>query len=514
MVTESFLNSCFSAILTNQKIAKTVYRDISAILSFYRKKESNDVAVPIKNKLECLDKACELKMEDKTNDNIIDNVLAGQKFKPLANFITTKRNEELSEKDLKDIIDQIRIRKKFITMFPEYDKFSTLMEVIKNGNFESLQDIVFDYENQVKRMYSGLMENSRACDVEASASIDLVNDDFTSVLNQLKKKFDVSNVVPTGFSIFDGNVLRGGGFEKTRLYIFAGGSGSGKSTIMTNIIENGLSMPRVTKNKQVYVYITLENLVDETIMRMYQSMFNRTTPQFIFDIQTNPPEAIKKKIIDRIEESNSTFIAKYFPKFSISPTDIMMVLDDVKSQYGDDSIRALFVDYLDLLKMDGQYEAYRLELSRITSNLKDIAVTYNIPVITASQLTKNVYNENPDSSKLNLSMMSESIKKVEHADFIAIMSLDQTEPNIVHMKIGKNRNGPVNNTIDFKVELSKYKFINGYEVNNNDDKKEPVYKPGELLPFDIANPQNANYDNVSFDNPDLTKKTRGPLDSL
>jgi len=513
MVTEAFLNSCFSVILNDQKIPKTVYRDISAILSFYKKKEKQDVAIPIKNKLDCLEKACEMKMQDKTNDNIIDNLLAGEKFKPLGDFITMKLHEEIPEKDLKDIIEQIRMRKKFITMFPDYDKFATLMETIKNGNFDCLQDIVFDYENQVKRMYSGLMENSRATDIETSASLDLVKDDFASVLDQLKKKFDTSNVVPTGFSIFDNNILRGG-FEKTRLYIFAGGSGSGKSTIMTNCIENGLAVPRVTNGKQVYVYITLENLVDETLMRMYQSMFNRTTPQFIFEIQTSSPDSIKKKLVDKIEQSNSTVVAKYFPKFSISPTDIMMVLDDIKSQYGEDSIRALFVDYLDLLKIDGKYELYRLELSHITSYLKDIAVTYNIPVITASQLNRGVYDKNPDAKELTLSMMSESIKKVEHADFIAIMAKDSTEDNLVHMKIGKNRNGVVNTSIDFKVDFSKYKFMQGYEVNNNSDQ---VHKPGEAAPWDIANLENTSKEDVPQQTTvdlDYTKKTRGSLDSL
>ncbi len=74
---------------------------------------------------------------------------------------------------------------------------------------------------------------------------------------------------------------------------------------------------------------------------------------------------------------------KYFPKFSISPADISMVIDDAISQNDLDGVRAVIVDYLDLLQLDSSlgknYDLYRLELSHITSNLKDIAVSYNVP---------------------------------------------------------------------------------------------------------------------------------------
>ena len=128
------------------------------------------------------------------------------------------------------------------------------------------------------------------------------------------------------------------------------------------------------------------------------------------------------------------------------------------------------MDYLDLLKSDvslKNYDLYRLELSHITTNLKDLAVEYNVPVITASQLGREVYAKNPDSKALNMAMVGESIKKVENSDFIALMSKDQTVDDLVYMNVGKNRSGTANKSLEFKVDFSMFRFLNGYEVTND-----------------------------------------------
>jgi replicative DNA helicase len=168
----------------------------------------------------------------------------------------------------------------------------------------------------------------------------------------------------------------------------------------------------------------------------------------------------------------------------------MMTLDDVKSQYGPDCIKSLYVDYLDLLKLDTvAYEQYRLELSHITSNLKDIAVRYSIPLITVSQLTRDIYKGNLESKDLSMAMMSESVKKIEHADFIGIMSKDKIQ-DIVHMNIGKNRSGKANLSLDFKVDFSMFKFINGYQSVSKTKSDDEIMNETETMTFSGLNKKN------------------------
>jgi replicative DNA helicase len=470
MITELFLNSCFSLVLnksTQIKRNKAIYRDITEILNFFKKTNKMEIPVNIQNKVECLYEICELKLADKTDDNVIDSISFGQKFKHLMDFIHVKRNEEVSSEILSDHITQVRMRRKLNGVLSNYGDLSKFLEIIKSGNFDSIDEIIFKYEKIIKEANFNLMECSRNIGLESSSSLDLSKDDFSPVLDMIKTKYDATNTIPSGFNIFDQDVFDNGGFEKSRLYIFGGGSGSGKSTLILNCINNDVTKMKQknsTNSSSVYLYITLENLIDESLLRLYQMMFNKDKVTSLRDI--NNGVDIKKVILDRMQVSGCSVVFKYFQKYSISCTDIMMHLDDVIDQYGRDSIRGLYVDYLDLLKADITNELYRLELGFITSGLKDIAVKYNIPVITVSQLGRSVYR-NQDSKSLNMDMMSESIKKIEHADFIALMSKDQTSSDTVHLKVTKNRCGRDNVSIDFNVNFQHYKFLNGLKAAND-----------------------------------------------
>jgi replicative DNA helicase len=489
MITELFLNSCFSLVLnktTKIKKNKTIYRDILELLDFFREKQKNEIPINIQNKLECLHEICELKLKDKTDDNVLDSILFGNKFKTLADFIHVKRNEEISDEVLSDHITQIRMRKKLNSVVSNYQDLSKFLEIIKSGNFDSIDDIIFNYEKIIKEANFNLMEVSRSVGLESSSTLDLVNDDYTSVIEMIKKKYDKTNTIKTGYTIFDQDVFDNGGFEKSRLYIFGGGSGAGKSTLMLNFIENDTTTKEKGKDKvqngSVYLYITLENQIDESLLRLYQMMFGKDQVQTLRDINTGVD--IKKAVTSKLKSSGCTVIFKYFPKYSISCTDIMMHLDDVIDRYGADSLRGLYIDYLDLLKADITNELYRLELGFITAGLKDIAVKYNIPVITVSQLGRSVYR-NQDSKSLNLDMMSESIKKVEHADFISLMSKDQVQDTIVHLKVAKNRCGKDNVSIDFNVNFKHYKFLNGLKASNEQRSDVSKDQQIEIMSLDI-----------------------------
>jgi replicative DNA helicase len=150
--------------------------------------------------------------------------------------------------------------------------------------------------------------------------------------------------------------------------------------------------------------------------------------------------------------------------------------------YGKGSVRAIIVDYLDLLRSDSSNDLYRLELSFITAGLKDISVKYNCPVLSPTQLGRAVYR-NKEAGTLNLDMMSESIKKVEHADFICLMSKDQTNGNNVYLKVGKNRCGKDNISIDFRVSFKHYKFLDGLIAVN--EKKSDAIKDQSIEVFDM-----------------------------
>jgi replicative DNA helicase len=466
MITESFLNSCFTLLLNKSskvKRTKALYKEILDVLSFSEKKESLDIPVTVQSKLDCLKKIAALYLEDKTTENILDSISFSENFKQHKEFLDVKVNEDIPERDFQDIIKQIRLRTKINTLFENYDDLSNVLESIKDGSFDSIDDLIEDYESTIKRLYSNMMESNRSISIEAAASLDLVKDDYTHVVEMIKKKYDRSNTISTGFTYLDNRVFNGG-YEPSRLYVFGGGSGAGKSTILNNTIYKSAQAPLDLTNKKfkqgqinrVYVYISLENTIEEALMRTYQPLFDKRVVDMLGDIGQGVN--IKRRVTDELAKSGSTIIMKYFPAMTIGALDLMGVLDDVIEEYGKESIAGLYVDYLDLLKTDTKYDLYRIELGHITLSLKTLAVEYNIPVITASQLTRNVYRID-DSHKLSLDMMSESIKKVEHADFVMLLAKDPVDDTVVHAKVGKNRSGKANLSLDFKVDFERFKFV-------------------------------------------------------
>jgi replicative DNA helicase len=190
---------------------------------------------------------------------------------------------------------------------------------------------------------------------------------------------------------------------------------------------------------------------------------------------------IRKRIVDRLYSCGSSIVMKYFPAMSVSTLDLMAVVDDAIDVYGKDAVAGLYVDYLDLLKTDTKYDMYRMELGHITLSLKTLAVQYNIPVVTGSQLGRRVYTIQ-NSNELNLDQMSESIKKVEHADFVALFAKDGSDNNVVHGRIGKNRAGQSNINLNFTVDFSRFKF-HGVTRCANKTKDDGVTNVGSALKF-------------------------------
>lgn len=476
MITEGFINSCFTVILSKSKVRKdkTLFRDIIEVVKFSETQKSIEIPVTVQTKVDCLKKLCELLLEDRQIDNALDSVLMSNKFDNISDFVISKTIEEPGEKVLEDNIYQIRLRKKLNNLFSNVDNVEKLLETVKNGNYNSIDDVVLDYENVVKVLYSNLMEDQRIAMVEATSSLDFIKDDFTHVKNQIIKKYQRVSTTPTGFSVFDNEILNGG-FEPSRLYVFGGGSGSGKSTILNNFIDNAATLDKSTifssplerdkkkDKKYVYIYITMENTIEESFLRTYQDIFQKTNREVLTEIGEGVD--IKSKLLEKLEKTNSTIIMKYFPPKTISCVDLMMVLDDVILEYGRDSIKGLYVDYLDLMKTDLKYDLYRIELGDITLGLKSLAVEYNIPVITLTQLTKSAYRTE-HAHELNLDQMSESIKKVEHADFVALLIKDQYTDQLVLMKVAKNRAGKSNISVEFQVNFEWFKFLRGNKIKN------------------------------------------------
>lgn len=466
LITESFINTCFSLIFckTNVRKNRNLYSDIIEILNI-NDKNSIDLPILLKNKIECLNKICNLKLENKTDDNIIDSLSLSDKYKNIIPTLELKRNDELNENIILDLVKQVRLRKKLNFLLSNYNNLYNVLNTIRDNNFDSIDDIINDYENIIKKSYSNIIEQNRDVNIEAISSIDLTKDDFNPLLNKIVEKYDRKNTIPSGYDLLDNYILNSG-FEKGRIYITCGTAGSGKSTLLINLMINAARnqfLINNSNNKKIFLYVTLENTVEESFMRLYQCLFNKTTQEILQDIQNKVD--IQKMICDEFNKNNSTIILKYFKPEITTVSDIRVVIDEIINEYGKENIQSLYLDYLDMLAADNKTDNRWQDIGSVCLSLKLLSSEYNISIISPSHLERSSYSvDNID--KLSLANVGKSLLKVENSDSIIFMIPDKLDDSLIHAKMLKNRSGKNNISFDFKVNFENFKFINCFKVGS------------------------------------------------
>jgi replicative DNA helicase len=116
--------------------------------------------------------------------------------------------------------------------------------------------------------------------------------------------------------------------------------------------------------------------------------------------------------------------------------------------------KAIFIDYLQLLGMDGRIESRQIEVSTISRGLKAMARELNVPVVCLSQLNRSP--EQREGHRPRMSDLRESGSIEQDADVVAMLHREdyyhqgedgwaESNPdkvNIAELIITKQRNGP------------------------------------------------------------------------
>jgi replicative DNA helicase len=128
----------------------------------------------------------------------------------------------------------------------------------------------------------------------------------------------------------------------------------------------------------------------------------------------------------------------------------------------------VIIDYLQLITPIGRFERHDLAVGSITSELKQMARTFNIPVVLLSQLSRGV--EQRQDKRPMMSDLKDSSAIEQDADLIMFLYRDDyynkesEQKNIVEIDISKQRNGPVG-----KVDLA---FMKEYGSFANLERKD------------------------------------------
>lgn len=400
--------------------------------------------------------------------------------KDIQEIIDTKYNET----EIEDFKRNLIYEKQYLATEVTIQKFRDYIDKLDSRSFKNIQEMNNNLRNITETLYMDFIrESNLAKSLDGITEIDFNNND--TLVDKVFEFFDGRNFISTGYKNMD--ELLGGGFENTRLYILAGRPGSGKSTFLINffyhVSENILTRPEFSD--RYILYVTLENLGTETIQRLICKILKMPAKEFN-NLVRQKDKAFRQTCYKLLMDMKARGARiTYFPSRRLSATDLFSYIEKVNSETNKKPLCVL-VDYLDIMKLPPEEKEYRHQLGAIALDLKSIAVQYQIPVLTVTQLTKNAYEGKP-----TLGSIKESSEKIDHADAIGLLHrLDngenieeqiQNEGYNVELSFDKSR-GSGNGTLKFIMNPDKFNIEEGKEFNH----KTPSIGPN------VPKPQNSN----------------------
>ena len=252
------------------------------------------------------------------------------------------------------------------------------------------------------------------------------------------------------------NKITKNGVPRKTLNVLMGGTGGGKSLSLCHFTASYLNM-----GKNV-LYITLELSEEEMSKRIDANLMNVT----LDDLIALPKDIYDKKITNLKQKTTGKLVVKEYATASASTIHFRALLNELNLKKGFVP-DVIMVDYLNIcassrIKPGNGVNSYTY-VKAIAEELRGLAVEFNVPIWTATQLTRSGYT----SSDPGMEDTSESFGLPATADFfVALVVTEQlTQLGQIMVKQLKNRyNDPsINTRFVLGIDRSKMRL---YDVEN------------------------------------------------
>jgi replicative DNA helicase len=313
---------------------------------------------------------CRTDTEDKTVNELIRNLP----------YLT-----RLSSEEIKYTNKTVEDRLKHSYLFKYKDKIYSIFERMDSGDYESYHDIV---EEAIPVVFNLLQDIKKSTNIDKSNSLSFDDDNILELLEDIARKFmDPSRIIKSGLQML--NKILAPGFHNKRLYTFFGLPGTFKSGILMSVAYWAKLFNAGIKTKRgkrpTILYITLENDIDETIERLFNMAVVPT------DIRDYTPKEVAKMFKEKsrlfiTNENDITIQMQYFGNREIDTWDIGVMIEELLDEGKE--VVMLIVDYLKRVRPYEVAKDEKQELKNVSNELKNLAVEFDIPVISAQQLNR------------------------------------------------------------------------------------------------------------------------------
>lgn len=283
-----------------------------------------------------------------------------------------------------------------------------------------------------------------------------------AVLQSLNERWDDPGLcegIPCGLDVID-SVTKG--FRGGELVVIAARPSVGKSAMA---LVWAVHMAQSYKVLFYSLEMSSRQLIERALMmKLERSTYDKILPH-VRKVTVEPKVAELEALSLWIEETPNMGLTKLRDN-----------LNKHISAHGKPEV--LFVDYLQLMHIENRGSRGRPEeIGVITSTLKEMARTMNMPVILMSQLSRAA----DEGGMPKMSQLKDSGCIEQDADIVILLSRDKSDRSILCTNMAKNRDGP---TALFKVRYDrKIQRIWCEQSGDYHGRSKQELLPGEETPF-------------------------------
>lgn len=370
--------------------------------------------------------------------------------------------------DLNDLYQKSRGQELFMTT----DKLGSLYnsdEVSKGLFMQEQRDLL---ENYKKREILNLTKDYQKSNMSNSDSqymqekIQEINDlsikDDKKLKNQLLTFMDnflsddPKTFVKTGLNNIDNQIL---GFEPSQLIVLGARPGAGKTALALNMMYN------IARNGYPVTFFSLETTDQKILERLISSTSNVPTLKIVTKTNIDDKEAnrVMSSIdtLDKLDKTGFNIVDQAY----VTQNDVRQA-----TMQKHEKPHVVFIDYLQLLNPEKSQGDRRLDIEKISRDLKIIAKENNCVIIALSQLSRAV--EQRQDKRPMLSDLRESGSIEQDANMVLFLyredyydeTLQDKNTGIskVECNVAKNRDGSVG-----MVEIDFHKFTQKFASSLN-----------------------------------------------
>lgn len=351
-------------------------------------------------------------------------------------------NERFNHEDYKDILDNldkynnmssyqieftrdsINDRLNYIYLDAYKDEIRDELDKLDSNEFNSYREI----NENLRIIMAGLFSKIRSSNLNETniRTLSTLDENMDNVVLDLIKKFrDDSRVLKTGMKRL--NEMLSPGFVGSNLYLFAGIPNAGKTLILTKSMlgiqkyNSNVKLKR-SDRKPVVLFITAEDTMEKMLGRIFSDL--------VPNVDLKKSDYSNKELAEMLKqhgfgdsEAEINIVVKYYNEKEIDTNDIYGIIDEVEDE--NNEVIALIVDYVKRIRPALYAREERDELKNVTNELRNIAVNYDIPVISACQMNREAAkavdnaimdNKNDVAKKIGRSNIGSSWAMLENTD--------------------------------------------------------------------------------------------------